>query len=518
MDTTASLGSVYDGTRPLDLVEDEAPPRVLSLRWTPFPIHELPEPYRSYVADSARARQCDPATIALPLLSALGGTIGAARIVQIAPDWTAPPVIWTVIVAPSGAVKSPGFKAALAPVEEIDRRALVEWQEEHSDYEAQRLMHDAEMADWRKKGASRGVPPEAQREPTPERIIVEDTTLQALSGILVDNPRGLLLARDELSGWVRSFGQFTGAAGADLARWLETHRAGPLRVDRKTDGHVYVPRSSVSICGTIQTAILPLVFSGQEQDAGLLARFVVASPPEPTRTWHVICNAKPPDVDALVRRFERLRSLDMPEQGLAPMALVFSEEAKAEYGNWFEGHEKRRSDIEAGSWRAATSKLEELPCRLGLVLSLAKADEPNDVTEISGEAMRSALAITDWAYAEGMRVYSTLSEGSKDRRERELVDWVSRHPAAVTARETAQAHNRFSGPGGTTKAKEELSGLVEAGRLKRVTRKGHRGPTADAYAGVEATPTPTGFAGVQTEGSKPVGVGAEGGDDRIYDI
>ncbi len=42
--------------------------------------------------------------------------------------------------------------------------------------------------------------------------------------------------------------------------------------------------------------VLPRVFSEQQQAAGLLARMLLAAPPEPARKWNAIRDAKKPDV------------------------------------------------------------------------------------------------------------------------------------------------------------------------------------------------------------------------------
>jgi hypothetical protein len=52
------------------------------------------------------------------------------------------------------------------------------------------------------------------REPKPRRHKTEDATVEKLSELLMENPRGILLHRDELSGWLRSLDkQGRGATG-----------------------------------------------------------------------------------------------------------------------------------------------------------------------------------------------------------------------------------------------------------------------------------------------------------------
>jgi hypothetical protein len=496
----------FDGSNPLPT--GSVPAADLPAKWVPFPTGSLPEPYATYVKEVAIARQCDPAAVAMPLLASLAGTIGNARKVQLGSDWLAPSVLWLTMVAPSGAVKSPGFEAAVAPVQEIDNAEWESWRKANVEYQTAQLAYQAELDDWRRaKKKTPQDPPVAPLEPILTRVVVEDTTMQALAGILADNPRGLLLARDELSGWVRSFDQFTGSKGADLSRWLEIYGAKPLRVDRKSDGHVHVPRAAVSICGTIQTDLLTEVFGHNEQASGLLARFLLAAPPERRRSWSRMRTAQPPDREALRARFRDLGALDLPQEGKPPVILVLSEEASDLYEAWFKSHESRSWNTEAGAWKSALAKLEEVPGRLGLVLALAGSTEPAMVKEVDSDAIRRAIEMTSWFVSEGERVYALMTETMSSRLDRELVEWVSQRDG-TTPRDASRYLKRYRGPGGSKEAEDDLRRLAVSGRLRAeerpTTAKGgaptvayHR-PAADADT---TTAEREGFVGVGRDGT-----------------
>jgi hypothetical protein len=112
-----------------------------------------------------------------------------------------------------------------------------------------------------------------------ERFVVSE----ALAPILQANPRGLLLARDELAGWIGSFDRYAnkGKASADSANWLSMFNAENITVDRKTGfpRTIHVPRAAVCVVGGIQPAILrralglgaPRIRSGGPAAAGLPA-------------------------------------------------------------------------------------------------------------------------------------------------------------------------------------------------------------------------------------------------------
>jgi hypothetical protein len=88
------IGEADDGPgpgRPLELVDElpasstpnakrqETPPPEANLElghYVPFPLDALPEPVRGYTDACSAAIGCDPAYVALPVLSMLAGAIG----------------------------------------------------------------------------------------------------------------------------------------------------------------------------------------------------------------------------------------------------------------------------------------------------------------------------------------------------------------------------------------------------------------------------------------------------------
>ena len=69
------------------------------------------------------------------------------------------------------------------------------------------------------------------------RLVCQDITIEKVTEVLEDNPRGVLVSRDELGAWLSSFCRYKGQeGGTDLPNWLEIHRRDgrPLEDDRKT--------------------------------------------------------------------------------------------------------------------------------------------------------------------------------------------------------------------------------------------------------------------------------------------
>ncbi|HWB10091.1 MAG TPA: DUF3987 domain-containing protein [Pirellulales bacterium] len=103
-----------------------------------------------------------------------------------------------------------------------------------------------------------------------------------MAPLLSANPRGLLLARDELAGWIGSFDRYAGGKGsADAANWLSMHNGESIVVDRKTGNPrtIFVPQAGVCVCGGIQPVILHRAWGVEHRESGLAARLLLTCPP-----------------------------------------------------------------------------------------------------------------------------------------------------------------------------------------------------------------------------------------------
>jgi Protein of unknown function (DUF3987) len=354
--------------------------------------------------------------VALPALAVLGGMIGCKRQVAIKPGrggWYETPVVWAVVVGRSGSTKSPAWAAAVEPVRDLER-------ELHDQHKAAVVRHDPESD---------------QPAPVCRRAIVADVTVEKLAVILQENPAGLLLARDELSGWAGSFNQYKAKGGSDLANWLEMHRAGPVRVDRINRPGVYVPCAAVSVCGTIQPDVLRSVLNEQNRAAGLGARLLLAKLPNVARVWSDVIIA-PETFDAyavVVRGLFDLHRADMP------IAVPLDMDAKRLFVDFFNGWNREAADH--GDDLAATwAKLEAYAPRFALIHHLAITFADLAPAPIGPESMTAGITLARWFGREAERVYAML-DTEEPADEQRLLDFIRGRGGRCTARD-AMTWNR----------------------------------------------------------------------------
>ncbi|REK17367.1 MAG: DUF3987 domain-containing protein [Planctomycetota bacterium] len=439
-------------------------PPAVPERFEPFPVHALPEPFRSFVSDGAKAIGCDPSYVALPTLTTIAAAIGNTRRIQLKRGWTVPAILWTAIVGESGTAKTPAFKLAMRPIRERQRKALARYEEEAHQYEIDLAHYEKKLAEWKRDKKTAEDPPEKPDAPQAERCIVSDTTVEALAPILLANPRGLLLARDELAGWIGSFDRYAGGkGGADAAHWLSMHNGESIIVDRKT-GHprtIFVPQAAVCVCGGIQPAILHRALGTEHRESGLAARLLVACPPRKAKRW-TEADIDPKAETEIKRLIERLCDLQ-PTTGddgePRPVVIGLTPEAKAAWKAYYNNHAQEQVDL-AGDLSAAWSKLEEYAARLALVVHVARwaADDPTlaSADVVDEVSMEAGIVLATWFKGEARRVYALLGESEEDREQRRLVEWLERKGGSATPRDVRMGCRWLREPGEAEAALEQL--------------------------------------------------------------
>jgi hypothetical protein len=394
---------------------DDATPLRAITKYRPFPLEILPLTLRDYVGAASAAIGCDPALVALPALATAMSCIGNSRAIQLRRGWSEPAVLWAITIARSGSAKSPGFSAA------VD--SLLEFQMDRWD-QFQREKAEAKNRD-------------EQAPLAPPCLVTSDATIEAVGELLRDNPRGLLLARDELDGWFQSFTKHRRGDSSDRPAWLELHSARTLRLDRITRerGALAVRRACCSLCGTIQPAVLARALNPEALGAGLGARFLLAMPPVKKRVWteaQVAVDLAEQYGD-LLRRLLALPLADQTKR--KPHFLELSSDAKAIWVSWFDGWGERQYNA-TDEQAAVLSKLESYAARLALLHHVAShvAVDTDDLRSIGEQSIRAGITLAEWFATEAERVYAMLHEKEADRFRRELVDWIAARGGETTAK------------------------------------------------------------------------------------
>lgn len=304
---------------PIDLF-DERRSHVFNIEWVPSALHD-------FVTDQSDLVGADPSIIALSAIVGCAAVIDDAHRVQpkqYDTTWTESARLWGVVVGEPSTKKSPAMSKALNPLRKLDAQLCEQGTAIADKHDLDSKVYRAEEEQWIRKGKKAGEPqPIKPPRPLKPRLIVGNTTVEALADVLVDNRRGVLVVRDELSGW---FGQMDvynagGSGSKDRAIWLEAYNGGEHPVDRIGRGRFMVPNLSACILGGIQPSAIAEIKSKMSED-GLLQRFMVICPPL-ARDEH----DRVPDARAILAYnaiVQRLYDLNAPGENytLSPEAAV----------------------------------------------------------------------------------------------------------------------------------------------------------------------------------------------------
>jgi hypothetical protein len=459
----------------------------------PFPLHALPKPLREYVEQAARALGVEPSFVALPVLAVAAALIGNARSIQLKRGFTEPAILWAAIVGDSGTLKSPALAVATGPMYRLQRYLDKKFQKEFAKYENEdKPNYESRKAEAKKKGEPFDEkPPE---KPVEERVVGGDLTIEKVAELLEDNPKGILVARDELGSWLGSFTRYKSkGAGSDLPNWLEISRGGTLQYDRKTGDRrrVFVRHASASVCGGIQPGTLARALDAAAFEAGLPARFLMAMPPKRRKVWTEMEISEEAE-DAFARLLEQLQALTMmPDRDgeKRPFVLFLSPEAKATwerfYGEW--------ADVQFhadGDRAASLAKLEGYTARLALIHHVvSRVADGTDKEPVGAESMEAAAELVRWFADESQRIYAVLHESEDARATRRLAELIASWGGKATAREVHKS-NRSRYPTADD-AEKALDLLVQDGLAEwQNTAPGDRGGRRTRLCVLTPTPKP----------------------------
>lgn len=397
----------------------------------------LPDAFRPWIEDVAERMQVPPEYAAVPAMIGAGSVIGNR--IAIRPkardDWQEVPNLWGMIIGRPGVLKSPTTGQAMKPLGALAAAAYDVWQSELAEWKADTDLRDL-RADARKaalKQALRGNPSadvsslrggDDSDEPTCRRYRTNDTGYQALGELLIQNPRGLLVERDELLSLLQSLERedASEARGFFLTAWNGTDSYVFDRIGRGLNRHI--PHNTVSLFGGTQpgkiTAYVRAITHEGRGDDGLLQRFSMAVWPDMPADWQDV--DRWPDSAHRQRANDAFARLDLitADSALAeydelsksaPPFLRFDPAAQEAFTDWRGNLERRlRSGEMSPHFESHLAKYRKLVPALALIMHLANGG----VGPVGELSLIAALAWAEYLEGHAARIYQAGAAGDAD--------------------------------------------------------------------------------------------------------
>ncbi len=447
------------------------PRQPLAVKLSPVPALTtamIPEPLRDWIDDNAERIGAPPEYMAVAVTVALAALI--SRKVRARPraydDWTTTCNLFGAIVGRPGAKKSPAMAAGFEPLNKLAAQAMERHEQETSEFDVSRAVDEATAkgAKTRLEQAAKKVNPNREEleqlarqaqiasdatAPTLQRYIVNDASIEALGEKLRENPNGLLVARDELTGFLR--GLERQGHEQDQAFYLEAWNGNgrTFIYDRIGRGTIAIPGPCVSLIGTIQPGPLSRyirnVSGDDRQRDGFISRFQLIVFPDPTAYKRV---DRLPDRDARDRAFRVFDELNRltPEAAGAQFDehgdiwfLRFDGEAQGIFDQWLDRLEMRlQSGQLSGLMEEHLSKFRSLFPALALIFHLVSVcDGTATPGPISARAATAAGTWCNFLEAHARRIYQAAFDGDTETAQM-LAERFDRLPDPFTAREVQQ--------------------------------------------------------------------------------
>jgi len=383
----------------------------------------IPASFRDLVEGRAESLQCPIEFVAVPMIAAAGGVIGKQLAIQIKPGWRETPILNAGIVGRPSTHKSPALQPTMMILNQLEKRQREAWQEETKLHAIEREVQQATAKSAKQravtamnkgdKGKARQLLSEALEEPDtpPEpRLVITDSTTEKVGMIAEGNPRGLILFRDELAGWLATLDQR--GRENDRTFYLESWNGNiVVNVDRVGRGSLRIEGLAITIIGGIQPGKLEAYVRGAVQggmsDDGLIQRLQMSVYPDVPSSWRWSeAETDPGAYQQAFQTFERLESLDLDAtgaEGNATKFLRFTEDAQALFIEWMTKLTLRlRSDSESPHMESHLAKYPALAARLSLVLHLADGN----TGPVSDRALAMALDWCEYLESHARRIYA----------------------------------------------------------------------------------------------------------------
>ncbi|QNM84293.1 DUF3987 domain-containing protein [Polaribacter pectinis] len=343
-----------------------------------FPTGIFPKNIQNLIINAEETVGYNPEYLSAGILSTCATAIGSS-VKLFNGSFDNPPILWLNIIGRSGDGKTHPLKFAKQPIAEMDKKSFTKF---HSDM--QKYSNSEEKN---------------EEKPRYIKTILSDFTPEKLSETLQHNKKGVLIFRDELLGWIKSFDKYK--KGGDQQMYLEFFNGDAISVDRVSKGPIRVENPNVNILGGMQPDVLKMMAANNRENDGFLARFLFVYPQilKPNIfTGKQIDTNHSQDYDKLI---QDLFTTDNK-------TLKTSESQIEIYKNWQKEKVKEchNDDLET----LIQSKLEAYVWRLTLILEMIdQTTKDNFSDQLSDKSLNNAIILVEYFRENALRVYNKLS-------------------------------------------------------------------------------------------------------------
>ncbi len=381
-----------------------------------FPLEIFPKAIRDIIEALEEYENYNVDFTSASFLTVFAAAMGNTWSVRFMTGWVSRPIIYMVLVGSPSCGKTPPLQQAVAPLLKLDGEYDMIYCKEMETYRRWERM----SAKQREKHSL----PEEMKMPQRKCHVVVDSTVEALIGALRDNPRGVLIYKDEIDSLLSNFNRYN---SSDEGYFLSLFSGTPFKYSRKSNNeHIFLANPYCSIIGTTQPGRLGEQFGGKRMMNGFSSRFLKVYPEiDKMPSWND--TAMP---DSVLEEWERIirkvvtATPSTDQEGKATsIELLFSQEAKLRVIQWKdEVNNKAYAETDSDAVRALCGKLETYLVRFCLVIQIMHCIcGESGMDEIEPRTAELAIRLTEYFRNMESRIAPEIETGILDNRFTELL-------------------------------------------------------------------------------------------------
>jgi len=381
-----------------------------------FPLEIFPKAIRDIIEALEEYENYNVDFTAASFITVFAAAMGNTWSVRFMTGWVSRPIIYIVLVGSPSCGKTPPLQQAVAPLLKLDGEYDIIYCKEMETFRRWERM----SAKQREKHSL----PEEMKMPQRKCHVVVDSTVEALIGALRDNPRGVLIYKDEIDSLLSNFNRYN---GSDEGYFLSLFSGTPFKYSRKSNNeHIFLANPYCSIIGSTQPGRLGEQFGGKRMMNGFSSRFLKVYPEiDKMPSWNDV--AMPDGVleewERIIRRVVTVTPSTGQEGKATSIELLFSQEAKLRVIQWKdEVNNKAYAETDSDAVRALCGKLETYLVRFCLVIQIMHGIcGESGMDEIEPKTAELAIRLTEYFRNMESRIAPEIETGILDNRFTELL-------------------------------------------------------------------------------------------------
>ena len=386
---------------------------------TSFPMECLPPSIQKLVLDLHAGLGYPIDFTSISLLCAVATCIGNSLRIVKKKGWTQPATLFCVLVGRPGTCKSHPLNFAFRPLETVDMKYYDDYCREMEEYRKKEMIAKSKGKDGIEE-LSELAPPKRKQ------IIVSDVTIEALSKIIKNNPRGICLKMDELIGMIKNMARYSNS-GSDQQKIMEIWSYQPLHVDRMS-GSTPVSEPFCCIIGTMQPAVLQELASANRRSVGFMDRFIFVMPKNLEPNYWDENNGSTEHLEEEWSEFiDKLMERGNRRMANGDTTITMSPEANSLQNAWQRKNADMMKAVSEGV-ASAFSKLETYIIRLTLIFhELHCACNGTEKSTVTEESVKQAAKLIEYIRENTLMAHASLDLSSLTEKELDVYNDLPDH-------------------------------------------------------------------------------------------